>query len=138
MQPQYDAIAQGQAYAQAIYQAQLQRSQAINAALQGFTGGIGGQLQGVFNKGAESQSTFAKGYSEGLRNLLQGSADKANTFLKDIVGAPAGQLIPSSQATDTGDVLNMLGGKLPAEQFKAQGKGYAQAAQRFPMEAAAQ
>lgn len=137
-QPNIDALNQQSAYALQVMNARLAQQQQVYGALGGLLKGVGPAVQGTFNQGAASQTDFAKGFSHGMQLATQGSADQANALLKDVVGAPAGQQIPASQSANAADVLMGVGGTIPAEQFKMQGAGMAEAAQRFPLEAQAQ
>jgi hypothetical protein len=136
--PSYQSIRDQQNYAARVMDARMAQTHAVYGALGGMLGGIGPSIKGTFNAAANSQDAFGAGFAHGMQLLTQGSADQTNAFLKDVVGAPEGQQIPASQASDAMDVLQFLGGENVAEQFRGQGAGYAQAAERFPMEASAQ
>lgn len=114
-----------------------QQSQ-IAAALAKVLQGIGPQVQAGYQAAGNTQALFGKGFSDGLKLATQGSADETNAFLRNVVGAPEGQQIPSGQATQAADVLYGVGGYLPAQSFAQQGAALAAGAAGFPMQAVQQ
>ena len=73
-----------------------------------------------------------------MKAIQSGNATDTNSFLQNVVGAPAGQQIPAEKATAAADVLYGLGGRIPAGSFAAQGAGYGAAAAAYPLQAGQQ
>lgn len=93
------------------------------------------QIQGVYRNAAADQSAFGQGYSDALKHLQQGGAANVNSMLQGI-GAPQGQMLqPGPQA---GNVLNALGGAIPANTLEGQGAAFASAASFLPAAAIGQ
>jgi hypothetical protein len=136
--PAYQSIQDQQGYAQQVLAAQQARNAAIYAALQGVLGGVGPAANQAWQQGAQTQSAFGKGFAHGMELVTQGSADKTNAYLQNVVGAPQGQQIPGSQSRNAADVLNAIGGAIPAEQMHQMGIAAGNYAAAYPAQAQSQ
>lgn len=138
--PQQQAIdlAQQEYMAQAAAQQAAIQSYSQQAATQ--LEGIGPRVQGVYQDAAGAQAGFAKGFSDGLRQLAEQQAAEQAAILER-QGAPAAQIAQVqglSGDAGSGDVLYGLGGYLPAASLGREGAAWASAASMLPQQALAQ
>lgn len=138
--PQQQALdlAQQEYMAQAQAQQQAITGYAQDAA--GQLGQIGPRVQGVYQDAASAQAGFAKGFSDGLRQLAEQQAAEQTRILEQ-QGAPASQIAQLqglSGDSGSGDVLYGLGGYLPAASLGREGAAWASAAHVLPSVALSQ
>lgn len=138
--PQQQALdlAQQEYMAQAQAQQQAITGYAQDAA--GQLGQIGPRVQGVYQDAASAQAGFAKGFSDGLRQLAEQQAAEQTRILEQ-QGAPASQIAQLqglSGDSGSGDVLYGLGGYLPAASLGREGAAWSSAAHALPSVALSQ
>jgi hypothetical protein len=109
-------------------------------AITGFTGALAGELgdiapnvQAGYQGAAKDTAAFSKGFSDGLAQLQQGTAQENNEFL-GMIGAPAGQMQAPGSAL--ADVLYGTSGAIPGASLEREGAAFGAAASMLPAQAA--
>lgn len=88
-----------------------------------------GQVSDAYHQAAQDTTAAASGFSQGMQDALQGSADRTNEILKN-AGAPEGQMIhPTSGPSD---VLYGLQGYIPGRELANSGAAFSSAAAFLP------
>lgn len=103
----------------------------LYAQLAGIQGNAGQNISSIYSNAANNQSTFAKGYSDAMQQMIGGNTGQTNATL-DLIGAPQGQHISDAKATAAGDVLYGLGGAIPATALNREGAAFGAAAAMTP------
>ena len=123
------APVQSEQAASDTYYRQRQTDATDNAkALNDLLKGIAPATQGVYENAAQNQELAANGFSQGMKDALQGNTDNLNAMLQKL-GSPA-QL--DSHTTEAGDVLYGLGGYQPGSTFRREGAAFGAAAAQLP------
>lgn len=97
----------------------------VAAALSKLLQPIGPAINGMYQTAGQNQELAANGFSEGMKDGLQGNTDNLNAMLQRL-GQPT-QL--DSHASQAGDVLYGLGGYTPGTNFSKEGAAFGSAAE---------
>lgn len=130
-QPQVDQIKQAIADEQARTAQRAELVRGLYAQLAGIQGQAGQNVSSIYNTAATNQTTFAKGYSDAMQQMVGQNTGQTNATL-GLIGAPAGQQISGDKASAAGDVLYGLGGAIPASTLTREGAAFGAAAAMTP------
>lgn len=137
LQPQIGSIQsqESQATTDATKAAQFEAS--LGQALGQILKSQGPATQSAYQTAGNDDAAYAKGYSGDLQDTATKSAQAVNDLLTSL-GAPSGQQLDTSKATDAANVLYGTTGDIPASALAREGAAFTAAANQQPATAVGQ